>query len=774
MKKLIYSMLAMVMAAFTLTSCEDVPAPYDKPSYNDGIYINETLVSDFGPFTAYTTNEGKVEWTATTYGATAKGMGYDENNKPVYYDGTAWLVSPTLDLSEEDSVQVSWDQAIAFAKPADLMYEHHELYISTDYVQGNDPSTATWTKLSFPISSDDHTGKNYDFSRTGITLSAPYMTENVTLALKYTSTSTSSSTWEVKNFLVMRGGYTASSTGDDEGSTWKKTTKIADGVYAIAANTSGSSYAVAQALTGNYGYLQYSEGTVSDNLLSPVKDNNKFTFKSVSGGYTIQDADGYYVYMTGTYNSFNRSSSLPESGHIWTVTFNADGTANIKNNATSKTIQFSSQYSSYGAYSSVTNTLPCLFSEEGGEGGSTDVGTGDGTKDNPYTVAQALALINALDADVKSDEFYVKGIISSIKEVSTSYGNANYYISDDGTTSNQLYVFRGLYLDNVKFTSTDQIQTGDQVVILAQGVNYKGNTPELAQGNYIVSLTRGGSGSGSTTGDGKTAATALTATQAAEIAAGLSSGSNSDQQYYIKGTISNIKYEYSAQYGTATFYISEDGTSKTFCCYSLLYFNNKSWVDGDTQIKVGDEVVVYGYITNYNGTYETASKKAYLYSLNGATSSSGSSTGGSTGSSSSFTRSVSGTTLTFTGSGSGSKSVTIDLNAQGWSNTQAVTSATADGVTYTFDKGDGSNEPKYYTATKGVRMYAKNTLAISGVSGTIAKVVMTCDSYNGTDYVGNETATGTGSGGSFTFTNEHSAATGGTQLRVQKITVYYD
>ena len=47
---------------------------------------------------------------------------------------------------------------------------------------------------------------------------------------------------------------------------------------------------------------------------------------------------------------------------------------------------------------------------------------------------------------------------------------------------------------------------------------------------------------------------------------------------------------------------------------------NKPWVDGNTQIKVGDEVIICGKVVNYKGnTPETSSKKAYIYSLNGKT-----------------------------------------------------------------------------------------------------------------------------------------------------------
>lgn len=100
----------------------------------------------------------------------------------------------------------------------------------------------------------------------------------------------------------------------------------------------------------------------------------------------------------------------------------------------------------------------------------------------------------------------------------------------------------------------------------------------------------------------------------------LEEGETSEIDYYIKGKVSSIKYTFSAQYGTATFYISEDGTpTDQFYCYGTYYLENKPWVEGYTQIKEGDEVIVCGRLTNYRGTIETANKQAFLYSLNGQT-----------------------------------------------------------------------------------------------------------------------------------------------------------
>ena len=125
---------------------------------------------------------------------------------------------------------------------------------------------------------------------------------------------------------------------------------------------------------------------------------------------------------------------------------------------------------------------------------------GTGTEADPYNVAKAQAVAAALDADTKVENVYIKGIISEVKSISTQYGNAEYYISDDGTTDNQFLVYRGFYLDGQKFTSEDQIKKGDEVVILGTLVNFKGNTPEVTTGSKIVSLNGNGGGSTAKTG----------------------------------------------------------------------------------------------------------------------------------------------------------------------------------------------------------------------------------------------------------------------------------
>ena len=96
------------------------------------------------------------------------------------------------------------------------------------------------------------------------------------------------------------------------------------------------------------------------------------------------------------------------------------------------------------------------------------------------------------------------------------------------------------------------------------------------------------------------------------------------QKFYVKGKIHKIKENNSfAQTADhkATFYISDDGNSSEddFQAYQVYYLGQRVWRTGDDDIKVGDEVVIYGQLKRHNTTAETLGSYDYLYSLNGET-----------------------------------------------------------------------------------------------------------------------------------------------------------
>lgn len=113
--------------------------------------------------------------------------------------------------------------------------------------------------------------------------------------------------------------------------------------------------------------------------------------------------------------------------------------------------------------------------------------TGDGTEENPYTVADVNDMLG--NNQTPTDEVYVKGIVSEVGNLNSTYGELTYYISDDGTTTNQLEIYNGLFLNGEKFTSQDQLSTGDEVVVQGKLQVFNGAN-EMTYGSKIVKITK--------------------------------------------------------------------------------------------------------------------------------------------------------------------------------------------------------------------------------------------------------------------------------------------
>lgn len=173
-----------------------------------------------------------------------------------------------------------------------------------------------------------------------------------------------------------------------------------------------------------------------------------------------------------------------------------------------------------------------------------DPAANDGTVAKPYTVAEARELIDEVGSDKTS--IYVKGRISQIDEVSTTNKNATYWISDNGTTTNQLEVYRGRYIDDADFTSEDQINLYDAVVVVGDLTKF-GTTYEFAQGSYLYSLTP----------DSRTETTLSWSASKVEIAKGASESEYTLPTLTNTNNVSPIVYTIT---GTDNLAIEVDGT----------------------------------------------------------------------------------------------------------------------------------------------------------------------------------------------------------------------
>ena len=98
----------------------------------------------------------------------------------------------------------------------------------------------------------------------------------------------------------------------------------------------------------------------------------------------------------------------------------------------------------------------------------------------------------------------------------------------------------------------------------------------------------------------------------------LAKGSTTDKEYYAKGYVVGAP-SFNSKYSSLSYFISDDkeGNLNSFYVYSGQGLNKSSFSSAD-DLKAGDEVVVCGKVTNYNGTIEFQSQN-YLISINGKT-----------------------------------------------------------------------------------------------------------------------------------------------------------
>lgn len=120
--------------------------------------------------------------------------------------------------------------------------------------------------------------------------------------------------------------------------------EIKDGTYVISTN--GLTFAALDE-SKTYGYAPANDA-------SAYTEVDVMTITNVEGGFTMQDCYGRYVYMSGTYNSFNVSTTAPTEGHVWQLKNNGTNLYMV-NVAKDKTLAYSANYKTWGAYAALTD-----------------------------------------------------------------------------------------------------------------------------------------------------------------------------------------------------------------------------------------------------------------------------------------------------------------------------------------------------------------------------------------------------------------------------------
>ena len=135
---------------------------------------------------------------------------------------------------------------------------------------------------------------------------------------------------------------------------FQKVTTVTSGKkYLLVAD--GNKMAQPIASNKNYGYFYVTDVTAQEDGTIIENESNAFTFTESGNGFTITQADDRFIYLTGTFASFQIGAEVPEAdaaATVWTVAAQEDGTVKITNASLGKWIQYSSNYTSYGAYNS--------------------------------------------------------------------------------------------------------------------------------------------------------------------------------------------------------------------------------------------------------------------------------------------------------------------------------------------------------------------------------------------------------------------------------------
>ena len=327
--------------------------------------------------------------------------------------------------------------------------------------------------------------------------------------------------------------------------------------------------------------------------------------------------------------------------------------------------------------------------------GETVEPAGEGTVESPYNVAKALEIIAS--GNIPEGKVYVEGVVSSIKEIDTgNFGNATYYIKD-AKGNDEFYIYRGYALGGEKFTADTKLEAGANVVIYGELMNFKGNSPQMGQGNYIYSYngqTAGGNPGGEPgepAGDG----TVDNPYNVAKTLQLITSGNITEDKVYVKGIISSIK-EVSTSYGNASYYIKDENGSQEFYIFRGYNLGNTKFT-AENEIAVGATVVVYGQLINYMDNTPEMAQGNYIYSYNGQTS-------GSTG----------GETPNPNPNPNPEPNPDTPEGAIAASALTVPGAATVDGYTITIAQGAGASAPVYNAGTSAVRLYAANTISVAG------------------------------------------------------------
>lgn len=215
--------------------------------------------------------------------------------------------------------------------------------------------------------------------------------------------------------------------------------------------------------------------------------------------------------------------------------------------------------------------------------------------DTAFTVADAIAKIDADGKTNSSQAYYVKAYVTSEPKYDSAHKTYSFDAADSASDTSGKFMVYSALLGNYS-----SISKGDQIVVHGHLTYFsKNNVYEIA---YISSIGinptivwKADDGSvtpPSVKGDGLTAATAYTVAEVAQVYASMNVDEISETKIYVKSNIIWYVGTDTDDLGQYNYmYIGEDDETED----EFIFVNSYS-LEGLPTLAVGDEVIVYGYL----------------------------------------------------------------------------------------------------------------------------------------------------------------------------------
>lgn len=295
-----------------------------------------------------------VEFTCTASGTAKYGPGcfkastgdYAYSAKVGTWTGSAASITFTASSNQVRMTQIVVTLDASSAKPANLAWSEKNISVIQGVDEFESPTFTKATNAAVTFSSDNPAVATVSTSGE-ISLKGGIGTAVVTA-------------YSPANELYLEGRATCTIT-TVMSAKYTLASRIVSGKrYILVAKTDdGCVTAQTASSSAKYGYLPTGRAKSSgDEVIATPGDEIMIT--GSEGEYTLTDAEGRVLWMSGDYTSFQLGDEGANDVK-WSISISVDGIATITNNSKGKSIQYSTAHKSFGSYATDTDIFPYLY-----------------------------------------------------------------------------------------------------------------------------------------------------------------------------------------------------------------------------------------------------------------------------------------------------------------------------------------------------------------------------------------------------------------------------